>query len=109
MPGTFTRAAITANGDYLIANSTDARGIDWFSGTVSIKQSGTGTWKLQYSPDGGTTKLDLLNSSGVAVSGTASGGANFELGRGDVGQPIQLYLNVSGASGLNLVPVVHAN
>jgi len=45
---------------------------------------GSGTVTLQSSPDGGTTFIDVPDSSGAAITFTANGMTNFELyGDGD--------------------------
>jgi len=101
MGATFTKT-ITADGDHFLATTQDAT-----KGTVTIVLTGTGTWKLQYSPDGGTTLIDMLDASGNAFTGTGNKVTRFELARGSIKGLGNLYLNVTGASGLSLTARVH--
>ncbi|HAN97015.1 MAG TPA: hypothetical protein DCQ98_06075 [Planctomycetaceae bacterium] len=72
--------------------------VDWYGGPGSLFVRGTwdgATAKLQASPDGGTTWIDVptdaANSSPLAL--TANGIANFQLG------PCKLRGAISGAGG----------
>ena len=98
---TYTKV-ITANGSYPIGTT---------AGTISFVQTGTGTWALNYSPDNGTTLIPMKDQSGVAVTGTASGGFNYNLANGtsnaNASGAIQVYVTVTGASGLSLTVYVH--
>jgi hypothetical protein len=66
---------LTANGN------TDP--VSWYGGRGSAAAWGTfggGTAKLQQSPDGGTTWIDVDRSGDTYVSFTANGEGGFELG-----------------------------
>lgn len=100
------KTTITANGTHLLCDASqlndERNGEGGFGGTVLIKQTGTGTWKLQCSPDNGTTFFDLKDQNGDLFTGTDDDLKNFYLGKGSVGKPMGLYLNVTGASGLSI-------
>jgi len=98
---TYTKV-ITANGNYPIGTT---------AGTISLVQSGTGTWALNYSPDNGTTLIPMRDQGGAVVTGTASGGFNYQLANGtsntNASGALQVYVTVTGASGLTLTVYVH--
>jgi hypothetical protein len=71
---------------------------------------GSGTLKLQASPDGGTTKIDLPNLSGTAISVTANGIYNIQLGNGNaLGADIILYAVLTGATNPSLTVAIYDN
>lgn len=97
MGATFS-TTITADGDHKLVDLDNAP-----RGGVCVKQGGTGTWKLQYSPDGGTTLIDMLDSSGTAFTGTASSIGRYDIGgSGRSNYDGAIYMNVTSASGLTL-------
>lgn len=73
---------------------------DAFLGTLVVTiSSGTGTVALQVSPDGGTTKVPVKDSSGLSISTTSSAQFNFIMGNGDkISNPPKLYADLSGGS-----------
>jgi hypothetical protein len=74
-----------ANAAYTLLAGASATGaaVDWRGGkgTFSVYSAtfGGGTVKLQWSPDGGTTWLDVDKSGDTYVTLTAIGAGNFEL------------------------------
>lgn len=71
---------------------------------------GSGTVKLQGSPDEGTTKLDLTDSAGSAYSATADDVINFSHGVGGTNSdnPV-LYVDLSGSSSPSVKVVIFDN
>jgi hypothetical protein len=96
MSATFS-TTITADGDHFLAKINDAP-----EGFIGVKQSGTGTWTLKYSPDGGVTFIDMKDSNGDAFTGTSSDITGYRLARGVSDNDRGIYMNVTGASGLTL-------
>ena len=103
MAATFP-TTISTNGNHKLVDISDAP-----SGAVSIKQIGTGTWTLKFSPDGGTTFIDLTDVSGNTFTGTTSGLTRYALGKGSNNYKGALYLNVANASGLDITADVIAD
>lgn len=121
MPATFQKT-IAADGDYKIASASDFASVNGFSdasnnssnvasfsGTISVVQEGTASWSLYYSPDLGDTLIPLKDQSGTQVTGTASDGINFTLGKGSNTEPVELYIRIAGASGLTMETIVQSN
>ena len=77
------------------ADSNNWQGTAFISGTF-----GSGTVKLQFSPDGGTTKFDSKDWSGTAISTTAN--AMFvtqPMGSGDkLTDFISVYATITGST-----------
>lgn len=75
------------------AANADSSGIDWPGGRGSFVAAGTwggATAKLQWSPDGGTTWLDVDRSGDTYVTLTANGAGGFEL------PPCRIRANLAG-------------
>lgn len=68
-----------------------------FSGTIS------GTTNVQISPDGGTTKVNLRDTSGSVTNITAAGTLSFILPNStkNSGAP-ELYITTSGSAGITM-------
>ena len=63
---------------------------------------GSGTVKLQMSPDGGSTWIDMLDVNGNAVSETANGMALFELAAG-----VKIRADLSGSTSPTINTRIH--
>lgn len=105
---------ITANESVLIgvANKTAER--DRYFATVSViggggNNFGSGTVTIQYSPDNGTTKIDVLKPDESALTFTANGGRNVELGYGNSQNGIELYATMTGSTSPDVDVIVHDN
>lgn len=84
---------------------------DIYFGTVIISlASGSGTAKLQVSADGGTTKVDMKDVSGNAISTTGSAMFNFKLGNGAKSDdaPI-IYATLTGGTSANFTVTLFDN
>ncbi len=74
--------------------------------------SGSGTYTLAVSPDGGTTKITLRDKNGSAISLTATGYANIEISgyTNNNKTPLQLYaVLASGTSAVGNINVFDNN
>ena len=74
--------------------------------------SGTGTYTLAVSPDGGTTKIPLKDKNGTAISLTASGYANIEIAgySNNNKVPLQVYaVLASGTAAVGNINVFDNN
>lgn len=95
--GATTSKTITEDGNHKLAELFDAP-----EGVVVIKQAGTGTWTLKFSPDEGVTLIDLKDVSGAAFTGTASDITRYALAKGKSGYAGALYLTVADADALTI-------
>lgn len=95
---------ITADGDVLLADVVKAAGKDRYFATVSVFGStfGSGTVTMKYSPDGGTTKLDITDTAGNALTFTANGGRNIELAFGAGSTPLKIYASMGSSTSPNV-------
>lgn len=101
---------IDANESVLIADITKAVEKDRYFATVSVYGTfDSGTVTMQYSPDGGTTKLDITNDAGTALTFTANGGRNIELGFGDGQNPLKIYATMTGATSPDVTAQIDDN
>jgi hypothetical protein len=85
---------------------------DTYKATIHIAGSsfGSGAVKLQSSPDGGTTKVDLKDTSGAAYSTTANDVVNIELGDGGTNSDmIKLYAVMTDSTAPDVTVTVHDN
>lgn len=99
---------ITANGTYLVANVLKG-GDHHYLATIFAQGtwgSGTIAWKVSF--DGGTTLMDLKDTSGVSVSMTANDNVNVYLGHSTT-YPIKIYAVLSGATNPSLLVGVFDN
>ncbi len=72
---------------------------NWRATAVFAGDDGGGTTTLHVSPDGGTTKVPLSNTSNTAVSVTAPGTANLELGIGSKNSDaMKIYATLAGST-----------
>jgi hypothetical protein len=72
---------------------------NWKATAVFYGDDGGGTTTLHVSPDGGTTKVPLVNTSNTAVSVTAPGTANLELGIGSTNSDaLKIYATLTGST-----------
>lgn len=101
---------ITADSSTLLCSVTKPIGLDRYFATVSVFGTfGSGTVTLQYSPDGGSTKIDVTQN-GTAVTFTANGGRNVELGFSNkLGEEILLYATMAGSTTPDVDVIVHDN
>lgn len=95
--GPFTFTTNTTTQLVTVHRKTSLR--SWLATFVVSGTFGGGTFKLQISLDGGTTKVDLKDYSGANYSATADDNFNVELGGGNKlsDAPI-LYGVLSGAT-----------
>lgn len=91
---------VTTSTATLIAKVKKQRGTDKYYATVYA----FGTWDgatatLQSSPDGGTTKIDIEDSSGTALSATANKtlAVEFGVGGATLGDEIEIYATTTSA------------
>jgi len=97
---------ISADGDTSLGKFYNPRRDNPPRGTVYVFGTfGGGTVTLQSSPDGGTTFIDVPDSTGAATTLTANGMVNFEL-FSDAEEPIELNLNLAGATAPSLTYVL---
>lgn len=104
-------ASITADGTTFLVNVHKPQSADSYKATIHIAGSsfGGGTVKLQSSPDGGTTKVDL-KINGSAYSATANDVVNIELGNGGKNSDsIKLYAVMTGSTAPAVTVTVHDN
>lgn len=91
---------ISADGTVTVGyvDAPRSMGLMWAATLFCYGTFGSGTVALKWSPDGGTTKLDLV-SGGVPITFTANGSTNIELGVGDTNstQPI-IYAVTTGST-----------
>lgn len=91
---------ITADSTTEIAMPVKRHDVQSYAATFFIDgNDGGGTWTLQVSPDGGTTKYTVKNTLGSDITGTAAAYHNYVLA-GDSGANsgnMKLYLVLSGA------------
>jgi hypothetical protein len=94
-----------------IAIARKPRNADKYIATIAASGTfGGGTFKVQMSPDGGTTKIDLKDQSGSAWSATANDVINIELGDcGTLSDGIILYGVNTGGTGINMTVNVFDN
>lgn len=81
-----------ADGDSAVFNYSGGRAVFTAYGTF-----GGGTCKLQMSPDGGTTWVDVTNDAGTAVSLTSAGLVQFHLSAG-----VKIKANLASSTGASL-------
>lgn len=95
-------ASITADGSTAVCQIDRRRSdANMWQGSVFISGTfGSGTVKIQYSPDGGTTKFDAKDFTGTAMSATsASTFVTQPQGNGDkLSDYITVYATMSGST-----------
>lgn len=88
------------------------RDLTAFEGTAFVSGTfGSGTVTLFVSPDGGTTKVPLLNTAGTAISIAAAAMAMFRLaGSGSTNSDsMMIYATLAGSTNANLNVTVYDN
>jgi len=94
---------ITADGTTLIAVVKRNADRENYKANVYAKGAwGSGTLKLQWSPDGGTTKIDVTDLTYVVPTLTANGSLPIEFGKPNMTSTVYLYAVLSGATGPSL-------
>lgn len=92
-------ATITADGSTQLAVIQRRKDAPRWMGTVSLSGTfGSGTYTLQWSPDGGTTKISIPDANGT-TGYTAATVLNLDLGNGShlTDSPI-LYVLCAGST-----------
>jgi len=104
-------ATLSADGATLLANIVPPRKDDDYCGELHVYGTfGGGTVKLQVSPDGGTTKNDYKDLSGVVWTATAADVVSFEIcGGGTNSTPQKLYITLTGATAPSISVVLYDN
>jgi hypothetical protein len=83
---------------------------EWFATAFIYGTFGSGTLTLHVSPDGGTTKVPLLNTSNTAISATAAAMANIMLGDGGTNSDaLMIYATLAGSTNPTLVVSIFDN
>jgi len=102
---------MTTNTSTLLSQAKRSADKESYFGSIFATGTwGGGTMTFQASPDGGTTKVTLLDQSGAAVSLTANGMVNIELGSGSsTTDDIGIYANLSGSAGATLAVTIFDN
>lgn len=82
----------------------------YFATIAASGDFGGGTFKLQLSPDGGTTKIDLKDATGTVWSATDDDVIDVELGNGGGNDDqIIIYGVNTGGTGINMAISVFDN
>lgn len=102
---------ITANGTYYIADVNKKRDlVQWFGTFFGYGTFGGGTIAWEISPDGGTTKLPLLDASGNAITSTTNDNFTSNLAGGaDNFDAPKLYAIVTGATSPSINVILFDN
>ena len=103
--------SVTTTNATQIAIARKPRDADFYLATITLAGTfGGGTMKLQMSPDGGTTKVDLEDQSGTVWSATANRTVNIQLGTGGaLNDQIILYALNTGGTGISVIATVFDN
>ena len=93
----------------LLARVITPRGEDGYGASVFLKfNSGSGTATVQVSPDGGTTKYTVVDTSGVDITGTANAYHNFVLGIPNKNSDaINIYADLTGGSSADIDVILY--
>lgn len=107
----YEATALTADGRsdaFPIYNAHD-RGGGATLNTVIVQGSsfGGGTATLQLSADGGSTWIDAVDSTNSVVQFTGNGARNVTLAS-EAAQPIQLSINLAGATSPNISFIIYS-
>lgn len=92
--------ALTTNTSVQIGEAIRTVGSDIYEATIFVTGTfGGGTVVIQASPDNGTTKVTLKDTTGTVVSVTANDVYNVRLGNANKnGDSIKLYATMSGST-----------
>lgn len=88
----------------LLGRIRSARGLSGFGGSVYVKiNSGSGTVKIQTSPDGGTTKYTVKDTGGVEIETSSNAFFNFVHGVPNSNSDfIDIYADLSSGSNADI-------
>lgn len=104
-------ATITADGDTFICNVNKKRDFEAWRATFIASGtwgSGTITWKI--SPNGGTTKVPLKDSSGASITSNADDNFDVTLGAGGTNSDCpKIYATMAGSTNPSVSVVVFDN
>jgi len=98
---------IDADGVKNLGNANASDGKDRFFATIFCQGGGgnnfgSGTVAITISADGGTTKIPALKPDGTALTFSANGAQNIELGFGTSQTQIQIYATMTGSTAPNV-------
>jgi hypothetical protein len=110
------RYSITMGADASLTYVCDVHKVrehnDWQATAFVYGTFGSGTVTLHVSPDGGTTKVPLLNTAGTAISiATAGAMVRTQLAGNESfnGQAMKIYATLSGSTAPALNVVIYDN